>query len=384
MSKQFKKSEVFTISFAHMMHDIFSSFLAPILPLLIQKLGISLSEASFLDIARKIPSLFNPLLGLLAERKDVKYFVIITPGLTALSMGLLGVVNSYIVALILLFVAGISATLFHIPSPAMIKEAAGDETGKGMSYFMVGGESARTIGPLIITGAISLWGFEGTYRLIPFGILASIILYFKLKNFQIESIKTKKKDKEGETYDIFKKFLPFFIMLGSYLLFNAGTKSAITLYLPVYLVKHGHSIYSAGISLSVLQFFGIVGTFFSGRFSDKIGRKKMLYISAVGTTFSMLLFINFSTFALYPILALLGFFLFTTGPVMLATVQDTNTTKPTFVNSIYMFINFGVSALVVFLVGYFSDLFGLERVYLICTVFTFLSILFIFFLPVKR
>ncbi len=383
MDKRYKKGEVFTISFAHLMHDIFSSFLAPILPLLIQKLGISLSEASFLDIARKIPSLFNPLLGIVAERRDVKYFVILTPAITAISMGLLGVVNSYIFALILLFVAGISATLFHIPSPAMIKEASGEQTGKGMSYFMVGGESARTIGPLIITGAVSLWGFEGTFRLIPLGVIASLILYFKLKNFQLESIQTKKRAKKGETYKIFKNLLPFFALLGSYLLFNAGTKSAITLYLPVYLVKHGHTIYNAGISLSVLQFFGIVGTFFSGRFSDKIGRKKMLYISAVGTTFSMLLFINFSTFALYPILALLGFFLFTTGPVMLATVQDTNTTKPTFVNSIYMFINFGVSASVVFLVGYFSDIFGLEKVYLICTIFTFLSLVFIYFLPSK-
>jgi hypothetical protein len=27
-----------------------------------------------------------------------------------------------------------------------------------MSMFMIGGESARTIGPLIVTGAISIWG----------------------------------------------------------------------------------------------------------------------------------------------------------------------------------------------------------------------------------
>lgn len=42
-NKKFKKSEVFTISSAHMIHDIYSAFLAPLLPLLIEKLGISLS-----------------------------------------------------------------------------------------------------------------------------------------------------------------------------------------------------------------------------------------------------------------------------------------------------------------------------------------------------
>ncbi len=381
--KQFKKGDVYTISFAHLFHDIFSSFLAPLLPLLIAKIGISLSLASFLDIARKIPSLFNPLLGLMAERRDVKYFVIITPAITATAMGLLGVVNSYILALILLFIAGVSATLFHIPSPTMIKEAAGNETGKGMSYFMVGGESARTIGPLIITGAISLWGFEGTYRLIPFGIAASIFLYFKLKDFEVEDFSAKKIE-EGSTKKILKSLKSFFIILGSYLLFNAGTKSALTLYLPVYLVRHDISIYEAGISLSILQFFGIVGTFFSGRFSDRIGRKAVLLISAFGITFSMLLFIFFYKNAIFFILPLLGFFLFMPGPVMLSAVQDTNTNKPTFVNSIYMGINFGISSLAVFFIGFFADRFGLDIVYEICTLFTFLSIFIILFLPLKK
>ncbi len=380
--KTYKKEEVWTISFAHLSHDIFSSILAPILPLLIERLGITLSMASFLDIARKIPSLFNPFLGLMAERRDVKYFVILTPAITAISMCLLGVTSSYFVALLLLFIAGISATLFHIPSPTMIKIASGEQTGKGMSWFMVGGESARTIGPLLVTGAISLWGFEGIYRLMPIGIFSSLFLYYKLKNFQVEAFSVKKIE-TGETKELLKKLSSFFIILGSYLLFNAGTKSAITLYLPVYLTKHNFSIYEAGISLSVLQFFGIMGTFFSGRFSDKIGRKNMLLISALGTTFGMILFIYFNQIALFPILAILGFFLFTPGPVMLATVQDTNTDKPTFVNSLYMGINFGISSLVVFIVGYLADIYGLDTVYVGCAIFTFLSLFIIMFLPIK-
>jgi FSR family fosmidomycin resistance protein-like MFS transporter len=263
----------------------------------------------------------------------------------------------------------------------MIKIASGSQTGKGMSFFMVGGESARTIGPLIVTGAIS--GFEGIYRLIPIGLLASLFLWYKLKDFQVEEFSSKKIEKGG-TKEILKKLYSFFAILGSYMLFNAGTKSAVTLYLPVYLTRHGFSIYEAGISLSVLQFFGIAGTFFSGRFSDKIGRRNMLLVSALGTTLSMILFLYFNSFALFPILAVLGFFLFTPNPVMMAAVQDTNSSKPTFVNSIYMGINFGISSLVVFLVGFFADIYGLERVYEICTVFTFLSIFIILFLPVNK
>ena len=175
MQKQFDKAKVYTISAAHFAHDIFSSFLAPLLPLLIEKLDINLSQVALLDIIRRIPALFNPFLGLMAEKKDVKYLVIFTPLITAISMSLLGVVSSYYILILLLFVAGISSALFHIPSPTMIKKASGEQTGKGMSYFMVGGEFARTLGPIVVTSAVSWWGLGGTIWLMPRGSVASIV-----------------------------------------------------------------------------------------------------------------------------------------------------------------------------------------------------------------
>jgi len=49
-------------------HDIFTSFLAPLLPLIIQKLGLSLTLAGSLAAFQQLPSLINPFLGLLADR----------------------------------------------------------------------------------------------------------------------------------------------------------------------------------------------------------------------------------------------------------------------------------------------------------------------------
>jgi len=294
MSKVFKKTEVTTLSLAHMAHDIFSSFLAPLLPLLIEKLGMSLSMAAFLNILTRVPSLFNPFFGMLAERIGAKYFVILTPAITAISMSLIGLANSYAMLFILLFVAGISAALFHVPSPTMIKEAAGDRTGMGMSFFMVGGETARTIGPLLVTAAVSWWGLEGIWRLMPIGILASLILYVKLKNLRLNQSLSKPKEK-GDTTRVLKRFAPFLAVIGLYILFQAGMKSALTLYLPVYLVGQGQSLWYAGISLSLLQFFGVLGTFVSGNISDKIGRTKTLLLSSMGSTLFMAIFLSTDT-----------------------------------------------------------------------------------------
>ncbi|MDA7848311.1 MFS transporter [Sulfurospirillum sp.] len=363
-NNKFKRAEVLTISTAHFMHDIYSSFLAPLLPLLIDKLGMSLFMTAFLDIARRIPFLLNPFLGLLAEKTGLKYFVILTPAITAISMSLVGLVNSYSALIILIFVAGISAALFHVPSPTMIKEASGERVGTGMSFFMVGGEAARTLGPLIVTAAVSLWGLEGIYKLMPLGIVSSIILYIKLKDFDTNRPLQKPKEK-GDTKKLLQTYKPFFFVLGGFLLFQSAMKSALTLYLPVYLVNQGETLWYAGISISVLQLFGIIGVFLAGNISDKIGRKTTLIVSSFGMVISMSLFLWFDTIFLLP---LVGIFLFATGPVLMATVQSTSSHMPTFMNSMYMSINFGVSASIVFGVGLLGDSLGLHVTYIICNI----------------
>lgn len=375
-NKEFKKSQVFTLSAAHMLHDTYSAFLAPLLPLLIEKLGMSLSISALLEIVRRIPTLFNPFFGLLAEKTEAKYFVILTPAVTAISMSLIGLASSYTVLFILLFVSGISAALFHVPSPVMVKEASGDKIGTGMSWFMVGGESARTIGPLLITAAVTLWGLEGIYKLMPLGLIATFILYLKLKDF--DRVRPVRKAKEkGDTRKLLKKYTPFFTVLASYIFFQAGMKSALTLYLPVYLTGQGESIWYAGISLSILQFFGVLGALFSGNLSDRIGRKNTLVITSFGSTLCMGLFMYLGNIYL---LAFLGLFLLSSGPVIMASVQDTQTHMPTFMNSMYMSISFGITSLVVFAVGLLGDYLGLQTTYIICNLLAIGSIPFAFLL----
>ncbi len=374
---QKQKNQVTTISLAHFAHDTYSAFLAPILPLLIEKLGMSLVMSAFLDIARKLPSLLNPFFGLLAERTDARYFVIISPALTAFSMSLLGASSSYSFLLILLVISGISSTLFHIPSPGIIKASSEGKIGKGMSYYMVGGELARTVGPLLITGAISLWGLEGTWRLMPFGLVASLILYYRLKDFHFTQKKFTKKAEKGDAMKEVKRFLPLFSVMGGFMFFQSAMKMATTLYLAVYLTQNGFSLWYASIALSVLQFFGVIGTFLSGNISDKIGRQKTLVIMSVGAAITMSLFLFSETiYTMFPLLSLLGIFMFANGPIMLSVIHELETDMPTFINSVYMTINFSISSIVVLAMGLFGDTLGLDTTYTIAAILAYVAIPF--------
>jgi len=377
MSHKKEPNHVATISLAHLAHDTYSAFLAPILPLLIEKLGMSLVMSAFLDIARKLPSLLNPFFGLLAERSDARYFVILSPALTALSMSLLGWVDSYAFLLILLVISGVSSTLFHIPSPGIIKAASEGKIGRGMSYYMVGGELARTLGPLLITAAISLWGLEGTWRLMPFGFVASALLYYRLKDFTLLQQKFTKKREKGDAMSEVKRLLPLMSVMGGFMFFQSAMKMATTLYLAVYLTQHGFSLWYASMALSVLQFFGVIGTFLSGNISDKIGRQKTLVIMSSGAAVTMTLFlVSNSLYTTFPLLALLGIFMFANGPIMLSVIHEVKTEMPTFINSVYMTINFSISSIVVLLMGIFGDTIGLDTTYTIAALLAYIAIPF--------
>ena len=382
MKKKFEFKNVITVSMAHLIHDTYSAFLAPILPLLISKFGITVLMAGLLDIVRKIPALANPFIGLMADRMSVRYFVILAPAVTSVAMSLLGIAPSYIFIVILVFMAGIGSTIFHVPAPVMIKHVSHNQIGKGMSYYMLGGELARTLGPLIILGAISLWGLEGTYRLIPLGIIASIILYFRLRKIEIRQDFQKKK--EISARKTFKNLIPFFITIAGIMFFRAAMKSALTIYLPTYLTAKGSSIWVAGISLSILQFAGAGGTFLAGIISDKIGRKNSLLIISIANPILMFLFIYLHGIWTIPVLVVTGLFLFGSGPVILALVHDLDSEHMSFINGVYMTINFIFSSVMVLGVGYFADTIGLDFTYKICAWLALGSIPFVLTIKNKK
>jgi FSR family fosmidomycin resistance protein-like MFS transporter len=381
---KFQLGNVITISIAHMIHDIYSSFLAPILPLLIPKFGLSLSLAGFLTVVQRLPSLFNPIIGILADKLSVRYFLIISPSITAVTMSLLGAAPGYTGLVILCFIMGVSATLFHVPGPVMIRRVSADRVGKGMSFFMSGGELARSIGPMVILGAVSLWGLENSYRLIPFGVMASLALYFRVRDIRIADDLKKHETRTGLKTTVLR-YLPFFVLLVGIIFSRALMKSALTIYLPTYLnLAKGETLWLSGISLSIVQLAGTAGTFFCGSISDKIGRKTTLLIISSAAPMFMLLFLMVKGLYIIPLLVVLGFSIIGSTPVLLALVQDLNSDRPAFVNSIFWSISFLLTAAATVIVGFLGDHLGLEKTFWLSALLGFGSIPFILNLKAKR
>lgn len=379
----FNRNKVITISSAHFVHDVYSSFLAPLLPLLLKKYGIDLAAASWLSLLQRIPSLFSVVLGTFAHKIPWRPIIILAPLVTAISGSLLGTAPNIIILGILLFTIGMSAAIFHVPAPVMIKIYSGNRMGKGMSFYMLGGESARMVGPLLIVSAVSWWGLEGSWRLAIPAIIATIILWFSVEKIPYETIDTKD-IKALKWKKTLRDYSGFFIALTIYMLFRSVMRATLSTFLPTYMVRmKGSSLLFGAFSLSILQATAVAGTFVSGSISDKIGRFNTLLILAIISPCFMFLFLwSGSALQIVSILAL-GFVLAASTPVLLALVQEQGSNQPALMNGSFTTINFISGAISVLAAGYIGDAIGLENTFQISGYLAFVAIPAVFFLKKK-
>jgi FSR family fosmidomycin resistance protein-like MFS transporter len=369
----FQTGRVMLLSLCHFIHDVYSSFLAPLLPFIIEKFSLSLTQAGLLSTIMQIPALLNPYIGQLADRISVRYFIILAPMLTAVPMSLLGLAPHYGVVMILLFLTGISVSLFHVPAPVMVYRVAGDKTGRGMSFYMTGGELARTVGPIVIIAMVSLLGFEGYYPVMVIGIFASVVMFIKFKDIPL-AVKQREAPSIGKTCREMKGVLA---PLAAIVLFRGFMHASMGAFLPLYIIQKTNDIWLAGISLSIYEAAGVAGILTIGTLSDRFGRKKMLLFCLVVAPMALLLFLNASGWLQFPFLILSGFSLLSTTPVMLAMIQEYSQDGSSAANGVFMMISFLARSAVVVLVGFVADMIGLEKTYTVCAMVGFLGIPFV-------
>lgn len=374
----FQTDQVATISAAHLVHDAYTAFLAPLLPLIQGNLGIGYALAGSLAIFTQLPSVLNPLIGYLADRVSVRYFVILAPAVTATVFSSLGLVSSYAALALLLFVGGISIAAFHAPAPAMVAKVSGQRVGKGMSVFMATGELARTLGPLIAVTGVAWFGLDGIWRLAALGWGMSLLLYLRLRR-----VAPTPRAPGSLAMDAFwaqaRRFFPALIWL---LAGRAAMVAALTTYLPIFMNDQRQaSLWLAAAALTILQAAGVAGALTAGTLSDRVGRRRILLVLSVAAPLLLLAFVYGPLWLAVPLLLGLGIAALSPGPVVLALVQDQFPHNRAFANGVYLAVAFLLQAVAIWSVGALADSLGLTTAYTIAALLALFSIPAVFRLP---
>lgn len=377
----FDTGRVTTIAAGHWIHDSYTAFLAPMLPLFKQTLGLSNTEAGLLSVFMQEASLAQPLIGRVADRFSARYFVVFAPAVTGIAMSLLGVAPNYLFLAILLTIAGLSSACIHAVGPVLVGNVSGKKLGSGMSIWMVGGEAGRFIGPLVIGLAIPLLTVRRMPVLMIGGLLASAALLLTLKERPRHGPEISRSGTSLRAEMAGKGRL--LAVLVAFITIHVFMSAALVTYLPTLLHDEGESFWLSSVALSVLQAAGVVGALFGGTLSDRLGRRRLLFASVLPTSIFMFVFLAATGWSRFPILVVLGLTSLSITPVMMALVQESFPKNRALANGFYMALSFLIRSMVVILLGRLGDLFGLRLAFTVSAIVPLLGLPLLRWLPEK-
>ncbi|MBN2556144.1 MAG: MFS transporter [Anaerolineales bacterium] len=349
--QSFQRTHVSFIAAGHAIHDTYSGFLPPLLPRLIETFTLSRTEAGLLSTFLQFPSLLQPLFGLLGDRRNLRWVVILAPAVTAILMSILGWSSTYALLAVLLLAAGLSSAAFHATAPVLAGSLSGREMGKGMGFWMVGGELGRALGPIIIVSALQFGDLKSSAWVMIPGIAASLFLAIRLRAAPMQKLNPQ----TGGGWKLARTLLPLFIPLLGLIASRAMMLTALSTYLPTFLTESGSALWTAGAALTLVEAAGIVGALIGGLASDRYGRNKVLTATMSASTLFMLLFLNLKGLPQMAALIMAGFFSLSIAPVVMAIVQETYPQQRSLANGVYMALNFVIRSAATILLGLIGD-----------------------------
>lgn len=376
--EEFQTSAVLGISFAHFFNDTYTSFLAPLLPALINKLALSKTEAGLLAFLQSSPSLLQPVIGHLSDRLNLRYLVVLAPAFASTMMSLLGVAPHYGMLVLLVMMAGLSSSSLHAVAPAIAGRLSGASLGRGIGLWMVGGTLGFTVGPLIVVSTVKLLTLEGTPWLMVGGWLASAILFVRLRHV---SAPPPTVDEAGSWHATLQALRPVLAPLIGLTVMRGLMFAATFIFLPTFLTEQGANLWFAGLSLSVVAGAGIIGSLLGGSLSDRWGRRLILFIFVLLAPLLMFALLTFGGWAQLPVLIGLGIAMPPAQVIMMAIVQENCPNSRALANGIYLSLAFLSESAGAVVVGALGDLFGLRLAYVTSAVFLLLSLPLVFWLP---
>lgn len=378
---RFELWRVVTISVGHLVHDTYTAFLPPLVPLFKETLFLNNTQAGLLRVFLQWPSLFQPFVGHLADRVNLRYVVILAPAVTAAMMSLLGVAPTFASLALLLVVAGLSSACMHAVGPVLAGKLSGPSLGRGMGFWMVGGESGRFLGPVVVVGIVELLGLRGTPWLMVAGLLASSVFFLLLRDVPWRA------SNDGEEIPwrrAVRAMGPVLLPVVGVVAVRAFMAAALTYYLPTFLKEEGAALWLAAASLSILEGAGVGGALAGGWLSDRLGRRRVLFASMLTAPLLMFALLAVQGWLQFPILVLLGFTALSVTPVIMALVQESFPENRALANGVYMAISFAVNSGAVVAVGALGDWLGLRQAFTISAAVPFLGLPLISLLPKRR
>ena len=347
---------VWWLAGTHMLVDGFGNIYAPLLPLLIPRLHLSLAAAGMLQMVFQLASSVAQLgFGYLADRWRPRVLLIAGPALSVIVLSLVGLADNVWTLGAILVVGGLGGAAFHPPAAALVHRRSGDRRAFGMSLHITAGTFGFAIAPLIFAPFVGRLGLAWT----PVFMLPALVALASLLH-RVPAIERLHEPHETTGFAGLRPYARPLTLLYVIVVLRTLTAMSFSTFMPVMLTRRGMSVGEAGAIAGFYLLASSAGAFLGGALADRFGGRRIMMASLIGSVPLLVVAPTISGWPLIVALAIGGLLLQSTLPVNVTMAQTIAPISAATVSSIMMGFAWGVAGLSAPLVGIVADRVGIE------------------------
>lgn len=366
------------LSFSHFLNDMMQSLIVAIYPLLKGEFHLNFVQIGTITLTyQACASLLQPVIGIYTDKHPKPYSLSLGMCFTLIGIVTLAFAPNYSSVLMAAALIGAGSAIFHPESSRIARLASGGRHGLAQSIFQVGGNAGSAMGPLLAAwliipqGQTSLAWFA-IAALIAIAVLARVGAWYKHQHIERSSAVPDAPALRPVSASRVRWSIVVLVLLIFSKYFYVAS---ITSYLSFYLMEKFHvSVRSAQLHLFVFLLAMALGTLFGGPLGDRIGRKRVIWVSILGIApFTLLLpyvdlmWVGILTF-------IIGLILSSAFSAIVVFAQELMPGNVGAVSGLFFGFAFGIGGIGAAVLGGLADQYGIEYVYRICAYLPLLGI----------
>lgn len=329
-------------SLGHFLVDIYSGSMGIFQPLLINRLGITLTQAGILGgVLAFSSSITQPLYGYLSDRFRSRFFSALAPAVAGVFIALLGASATYRSALLFAFLGGAGVASFHPQASSWATLGMKSKRAHWMSVFITAGTLGVALSPVFFSTFVVLLGYERMLWTAVPGVLLSLALLVHVRPPASAARHRQSFDRKA----LLTVWRPLTILYCG-VFFRSAVQVTYAQFLALYLNRErGYSLSAAAWALTLYLTAGAVGGFAGGYLSDRYGARRVILLSfALSIPFMLVFFLSTGWWAILS-LALGGLILLFTIPVNVVVAQELAPSQAGTVSALLMGFAWGAAGL---------------------------------------
>ncbi|HET9112396.1 MAG TPA: MFS transporter [Burkholderiales bacterium] len=368
------------ISLSHFLNDIMQSLMLAIYPLFKSEFHLDFAQVGLITMAFQVTaSLLQPLIGNYTDRRPQPYSLVLGMGSTFFGLLMLAFASTFPAVLVAAALVGAGSSVFHPESSRIARMASGGRHGLAQSIFQVGGNLGTAAGPLAAAWLILPNGRHSIAWVSLVALLAMIILAGVGRWYQHQNRQPKKPVAAAASGLSRSRIASTLGLLVTLMFSKFFYLASINSFLIFYLM-HQYGISTRLAQYHLFFFLGAValGTMLGGPIGDRIGRKRVIWVSILGIAPFALALPYVGLDASVALSVIIGFMLASAFPAMVVYAQELVPGKVGAISGLFFGLAFGLAGIGAAVLGMAADHWGIVAIYKICSFLPLIGLVAIF------